>query len=574
LPEPAGPGAAEHEARERLVAVLERIRDTQETRTSFAMAVAAVRDWLADVRVPSPGSPGPRPWSSSAGKLHLSDIEHGGRAGRPVTFVVGLDAGRFPGSGLQDSILPDEDRRALGADVLPTASGRVEERRYRLSSLLAGLRGEVTLSYSAWESAEGRIVAPASILLQAARVEKGDPHLDYGGMHDELGLPVSPVPRSGGLLDDADAWLAALASDSGLRAGREAVLEAYPGLAHGLEADRRRASTTADPYHGVVAPRPDELDPRRRRDLVVSASRAETLGRCPLAYMYRYVLEIRPPDDPELDPSRWLDDRERGSLLHRVFEIVLGTARERGIALDDDAFETLAGDVVADVAARTRGRVPPPSEFVYEREVEDLRADVRAFVAMLREEEPRWIARELDFGFSGSEHPAVDLELPGGGIRIRGRIDRVDRLGAAALRVIDYKTGRDRGRDPDPFEGGRRWQHVLYMQAGTSLLGEPVVRMEYQYPTVRGRNARVPYAAEELESGSVRLDALWETVSRGRFVPTADARDCRYCDFKSVCRVREDAWGNVESPPARWASEHGGSLPEYEELRRARGGDD
>jgi len=574
LPEPTGPGATEHEARERLVAILDRIRDTQDMPTSFAMAVTAVRDWLEDVRVPSPGSPGPRPWSSSEGKLHLTDVEHGGLSGRPVTFVVGLDAGRFPGSGLQDSILPDEDRQRLGGEVLPTARAGLDERRYRFAVMLAGLRGRVTLSYSAWESAEGRTIAPASVMLQAARIQQGDASLDYRGMHRVLGAPASPVPRSGGLLDDADVWLDALASDGSLRAGRKTVLEAYPALAAGLEADRRRESAGAGPHRGVVSPRPDRFDPRGGGEPIVSASRLETLGRCPLAYLYRYVLGLRAPEDPELDPSRWLDARDRGALLHRVFELVLARASERDVAPGDERFSLLAREVLDDVAGRVRDRLPPPGDFVYEREVEGLRADVDVFVAMVREEEPESIARELEFGFPGSEHPAVHLGLPGGPIRIRGRIDRVDRVRPFGLRVVDYKTGSDRGRDADPFEGGRRWQHLLYTEATTVLLDERVVRMEYRYPTVRGQNGRVPYLADELAGGPDRLDALLEGVARGNFVPTSEARDCRFCAFKAICRVREDQWGNVDSPPARWASEHGEGLPEFEQLARARRSDE
>ena len=61
-----------------------------------------------------------------------------------------------------------------------------------------------------------------------------------------------------------------------------------------------------------------ELDPRVNPDVVLSASRLEDLGTCPLRYLYRTVLRLRPPDDPEFDPDRWLNALERGSLLHAV----------------------------------------------------------------------------------------------------------------------------------------------------------------------------------------------------------------------------------------------------------------
>ena len=53
------------------------------------------------------GGLGPR-----GGCLHVAHVLAGGHSGRPHTFIVGLDDGRFPGVGLQDPILLDEERRA------------------------------------------------------------------------------------------------------------------------------------------------------------------------------------------------------------------------------------------------------------------------------------------------------------------------------------------------------------------------------------------------------------------------------------------------------------------------------
>ena len=47
-----------------------------------------------------------------------------------MTFVVGLDAERFPGAGIQDPILLDDDRRRLKPGALPGIAEILEERRY------------------------------------------------------------------------------------------------------------------------------------------------------------------------------------------------------------------------------------------------------------------------------------------------------------------------------------------------------------------------------------------------------------------------------------------------------------
>ena len=101
---------------------------------------------------------------------------------------------------------------------------------------------------------------------------------------------------------------------------------AFPGLARGIDAAAARRGPTPTAHHGRVRPRP-WLDPRSEPGALVSATALETLGTCPLRYLFRYGLRVRPPDDPTYEPDRWLDPRERGTLLHRVFERALREAR-------------------------------------------------------------------------------------------------------------------------------------------------------------------------------------------------------------------------------------------------------
>src|SRR5690606_41890162 len=108
-------------ARERIVAVLQRVEATLRRRTNFRAAVAILGSHLG-VRVPGElvgdsDDVHAAPWTSAGGCLHLSDLEHGGFAGREAVFLVGLDADRFPGSGGQDPLLLDADRRALSPEL-------------------------------------------------------------------------------------------------------------------------------------------------------------------------------------------------------------------------------------------------------------------------------------------------------------------------------------------------------------------------------------------------------------------------------------------------------------------------
>lgn len=553
-----GRGEVDRTALERLTRILLRVEAELTRPAPFSASLATLERYL-EIRVPAPRAEGPAPWRSNGGHLYLTDLEHGGLSGRRATFVVGLDAQRASAGRVQDPILLDAERRRLDADALPTSGARAEDQRFLLSGLLARLRGRVTLSYAAWDPTESRSRLPSPLLLQAFRVARRDARLGYRELREALGDPVSAVPRdhagesgeTAGLVDAQDVWLAALDREGSLRAGESAVRDAYPFLDAGL-AMRDAAEGPPSIVHGVLPPAP-ELDPRRS-GAPVSASRLECLGACPRRYFLRYVLELYPPRDPEHDPDVWLDALERGSLLHDVYERTLLEARRREVALDSDAFPEVAVEVLEDAAATVEARVPPPSRVVRDRELEALREDVLAFVEMTRRDGDRWREVEFSFGMPGSPLDPVELGVPGGRIFARGAVDRIDVRGGA-LHLIDYKTGRPgRFRKGGSYHGGRRLQHVLYTRVAQALFDEPVRGLSYRFPTRRAENASVDFRTAELGDGLELVGRLLDGVAAGTFVPTDDASDCRFCDYRSICKVKDAAWGDPESPLADWAA--------------------
>lgn len=554
-------------ARGRLLDIVDRVAATLDRPTDPAAAVAQLRRHL-EIRVPAPQREGAAPWVSAGGHIHLSDLEHGGYSGRPATFVVGLDADRFPGAGLQDPLLLDSQRRALDPEALPTSGDRLAARRFTLAACLARLRGRVTLSYSAWEPTEARPVAPASVILDAFRAAAGRPDASFEDLTDALGDAASPIARSGAI-DDADLWFHALEQDGILAAGARAVLAAYPTLQAGFRSAAAVESDEATAFHGLVAPR-DGLDPRDSESTILSASGLETLGGCALRYFYRYVLGMRPPEDPEHDPDVWLASMDRGRLLHSVYEGTLKEAREAGLRAGEPAFVELALEVLDREARFIAREVPPPGDAVRRREMRELRADVRTFSHMMQDVDDHWRALELKFGFGG-EPPAV-LELSGGEVRLRGAIDRVDETGDGLV-VIDYKTGGTSHyqRRHGVFNGGRRLQNLVYTVAAEQLMERAVARMEYHFPTWKGQMETIEFPRAEVVRGRGLVDRLLDGVAAGRFLPTEEKGDCRFCDFKPICRHSTEGFDAAwETPRADWALDHFQTLPEYRERREAR----
>ena len=555
-------------ARERLSNIADRVAATLDRATEPPAALALLRRHL-EIRVPAPQREGAAPWLSAGGHVHLSDLEHGGYSGRAATFVVGLDADRFPGAGLQDPLLLDAQRQALDPEALPASADRLAARRFALAACLARLRGAVTLSYSAWEPTEARGVAPASVMLDAFRARSGRADASFEELQSELGDPASPIARSGAI-DEADLWFHALEEDGILGAGVPVVRQAYPGLDAGIRAARALDAEEATAHHGLVAPRPERLDPRENTDRILSASGLEDLGSCGLRYFYKYALGLRPPDDPELDPDVWLNALDRGSLLHAVFEKVLTEAREAGLRPGTDDFTALALDVLDREARRMERKVPPPGEAVRRRELRELRADVRSFVRMVEEHDRNWRALELKFGLG--DRPPAPLELKSGTVRVRGAIDRVDETDDGLV-VVDYKTGSTSHyeRRHGTFNGGRRLQNAIYTFVAEWALEARVARMEYHFPTWRGQNDVIRYRREEVRRGLGLIDRLLDAVAGGRFLPTEDPSDCRFCDYKPICRHRTEGWKRAwETPMADWAAARFGELPELRERRETR----
>jgi ATP-dependent helicase/DNAse subunit B len=388
-------------------------------------------------------------------------MEHGGYTGRPAVFIVGAGAEHLPGPGRQDPVLLDSDRRVLG-EGLATSSELLRERSFRFAAFFSRLRGaRVTLSYCSWDATEARSIGPSPVLLAALRLQRRDPHLTFRDLYQTLGRVVCRVPRGERPpLDGDDIWMAGLGSGDVMRHGVDRVRAAFPRLDAGLSLLQERSDGVPGPAHGVIEARPQELDPRKNPSLVVSASRLEDLGACPLRYLHRSVLRIYPPDDPELDPDRWLNPLRRGGLLRQVFETSLREARRQKLKMEEPDFEALAVKTLATCVEQLRVEVPVPGEGALRRELVALEEDVRSFVRMVRQQGAPWVALELDFGIGDDE--AVILELEQGQLHLRGAIDRVDE-NLQGVHVVDYKTGVPWGLEggSGTFDGGRRLQHAL-----------------------------------------------------------------------------------------------------------------
>lgn len=473
------------------------------------------------------------------GHLHVAGLSTGGRSGRPVTFVAGLDESAFPGRGLQDPVLLDEERAAVSPS-LATSADVLRSRLYGLASTLAGLRGRVVLSYSSFDLVEGRASFPSSIVLQAFRVLRGDADLDYAAL--DAGLPEASGFLPGGAgraFDEADWWLDRLTADP-RPDGPLTVSANFPGLASGLAAAEARAGGKLTAYDGLVdiGPLRDEVDPLAGRKAVMSATRLELLAKCPFAYFLRHVLGVRPPEEAVYDRSRWLDPLQRGSLIHGILCDFMTEAVKNGEEVEAARHAPLMDRIAANEIAATRRRIPPPSGEIFESECRDIRATLDIFLAAEEKREPRGRPLAFEKPIEGEEIAIGD----GRSFLFRGFIDRVDRLGEDAYRIIDYKTG-----SPAPYEDvvhfgrGRTLQPALYAVALEQILARErpgraprVVESGYLFPSRRGEGHEIMVRNFDRARLRLLLGDLLGLLEKGYFIAGPEVK-CAYCDFLPVC---------------------------------------
>jgi ATP-dependent helicase/nuclease subunit B len=565
---------AEEQTMERLTRRLGRLAELDDAPVDFASALVALHDALADLRAWPPTGEARKPWRADGGLLHLTDLAHAGSSGRARTFVVGLDAERTSGSTQQDPLLPDAVRRAIGRTRLPDVNDRRQVAMERLGVALSSLRGRVTLSWSTRGSSDGRDGGPSPLVLQAFRVLTHDARRDYAALRDATMPPACAVSRDLAAtvsqpLDRRDVWLKAIAGSPLFLEATESVRQAFPMLTRGLTARTVAAAPELSEYHGMIPAAGALLDPTHARAAAISPSGLETIGKCPLQWFYKYGLGIRAPEDPAFDGEAWLDSLQRGSLLHEVYEtFVRQYLGNQEALLDVAASSASMATITTAVIDRWRDVQPPPSESVFSAEVAELHAAGRAFLqlerdALLRGDALRW--HDIEYGFGDAE-PATYVLADGRRIRLRGRADRIDANGDTSLRIVDYKTGSPSPYRPNPksgpFNGGRLIQPAAYAEAIGASLRRPVTLFEYRFPTERGGNAIVAFDAAAIASARGVVTDLVDHVADGRFLPTTDDHDCKYCDFAPICRVSATDF-TTRSPRAAWASAHAPDMPEY-----------
>jgi len=290
-----------------------------------------------------------------------------------------------------------------------------------------------------------------------------------------------------------------------------------------------------------------------------SASSLELWIRCPVLWFVERVL--RPQGlDPDSEPM------VRGALAHAALKDALeGLRRETGSARVTKVSLGLARELLGRALEENEGgfslsAAPERRPGLRRRLQSDLERYLEYAAELDSPLEP--IHLELGFGFGPEEDQAAEgpasglppLDL-GGGVLLRGRIDRIDVDAAGEAVVYDYKTGRV--LPAAKWEGKGNIQLALYMRAVENLLELRAVAGLYQ--PLRGRDLRARgvldaeasvqldcLKGDRLEGSEVRELLDWAATTareaaaqanRGELAPRPDT--CAFkggCSYPSICR--------------------------------------
>jgi ATP-dependent helicase/nuclease subunit B len=408
-------------------------------------------------------------------------------------FVCGMQEGVFPAPARRRPVLAEEERRRL-AEVsglrLASHEDALAAERYLLYALAARPEQQLVLSWHA------------------------------------VGEDGAPSSRSLFVDDICDLFDERLVE-------RRSRGEAHgrPGRRTAAGAGRAPARVTALRAEPVLA---------EMRERTWSASSLERWIGCPVAWFVERLLAAQTLD-PDGEPLA------RGAVAHDALKDVYeALERELGSARITSASLPRALELLA--SALERGEAGRPLSVAAERRPairRRLRADLDRYLRQAAESETPLEPREFElaFGFEPGDERAGGSSLPaaelGEGLRLRGRIDRVDVGERGDAVVYDYK-----GRTVPP---AARWlsdgavQVALYMRAAEQLLGVRAVGGLYQ--PLAGSDLR---ARGLLEEGTVELDCLASDV-----LPADEFQELLQGAVEAArAAAREAGRGELEGRPA------------------------
>lgn len=418
-------------------------------------------------------------------------------------FVVGAAEGHLPSPVRPDALLDPFERATLGRAYPAIEDVRAQARREEMSfwAMLQSASSQLTLTFPKLLGRNETLPSP------------------YLG---RLGLRAEDAPRPA-----ICSWreLRRMALPEGRDAYGDDLL-VLARHAHGVEL-RRESESPPGVHDGVTGIAYEEPAGG------IGVSRLIDMASCPFKFWAKSILRL---EEPAEAPAEF-DYALRGTLyhetLHRAVEMAVeetgGSVDLRAVALEHLEAAFAESEAALEAERDVRLSAFPNWERDREEHITVLRNAIQGPDFM----QPDARVLALESSFQGAWR----------GIRVRGRIDRVDHVPTGAV-LVDYKSGASVSSKAKDAAGKATvdLQLPVYREGAEELLarlappGDAAVRDTFYYSVTKAKKISVTDAPEE-ELSRIAHDVR-EGWQAGAFPvdPDVDWSACRYCELDALCR--------------------------------------
>lgn len=439
---------------------------------------------------------------------------------RPYVYVIGLDAGRFPVKVNESPVLLDAERqqRGLNFDLSAQAeSGSI----YRLLEALSGDIKQLTLGYNYFDT---------------VGIKEKNASSFYNRLLENQGIEKKDIHKSGFIGDP------------------QMILEAKEYYLHATKVNTEQKIVIRTPCNQW-----NQLKPAEEAIDSLSASSLTAFLDCPRKYYFQYRAKLTPPEQIDYDRTIWLDPLNKGTFIHKVLEdyvyqgIIGDTERVFNATLFQKIFDKNCKKMVE--------KVPYLSQITYEMQRSLLLVDTRTSLNQLcdgiKKDAFIPVATELSFGMRGRE--MVEIKLRNGeSLKLRGAIDRVDKLSDGTYRIVDYKTGKYANLKKKRKQGADALiQDYLYAVVLEDLYKKHsaiVSESRYDFPCDRQKHLVTTITAETKKGLLGQLAIITDKIRTGSYERCKSDQErysnwettCSYCNYEKLCQAEACAWEETD----------------------------
>ena len=343
------------------------------------------------------------------------------------------------------------------------------------------------------------------------------------------------------------------------------------GVVNSAETNKVKEKTEQVVVDNKVVNTPNEIP-------TLSASDVANLVECPFRFYYQKILGIPSVEFPLLDETKWLEAAPKGTFFHKIMELYFKNFINKPIkSFDQKAFEDAFKEAL-DNADKVN---PISNNYIHDKEAIDLKEAAEEYLKHIILEEDifdKYHVLKSEYDLSELEH-TYKKDVNGEEVeyfKFSGVVDRIDGYvedKKLHLRLVDYKTGKDKSKNKNNY-----YQHILYSyillhalpKNSFGLTYDEVVVDEFIYSfALTEKKKELCYSTDEIVEGAKDYILVFNAID-GAFIPylnnETDLLDkinavfmakhpktkelkkydegiCKYCKYQRECAKKLE-WGN------------------------------